>query len=267
VLRLTTDGQLDPSFGGGDGISTPQAGQPRYCCPTRRCWTSPPRRGSCSAESPIALDVEPLLLFRLLPDGSVDRGFGRNGHVARGDDAATVTFTPFALSTQRDALPGQRPQVESLPRQRGVEALPPSQAGGPPRPRLSATGWGVGGGIYVREGKGEHFRPVLRGADQADANTLMCMNCLVAAGAFATVAAFVAIVTGQAGLQPPPGPSVVFAMWNWRNRWKYGWRVSMRMGSTGSPSPGKADLARLSSMEGRGYLTAQPSPSPGRRAS
>lgn len=44
-------------------------------------------------------------------------------------------------------------------------------------------------------------------------NTLARMNRLVAVGALAAVAALVAIVMGQAGAAPPPGPRVAFAMW------------------------------------------------------
>ncbi len=188
LLRLTAEGDLDPSFGGGDGIATPRAGQPRYCCPT-------PALLGVTSNGRILLGgiadrarEEPLLLFRLRPDGSIDPSFGRKGHVAGGhDDAATVTFIPLALSVQRDGRIVVAGADERVDRERrvwpaftilryqangrrldrsfgkgGVTALPPSQAGAAAAAAPFRSGVVVGGGIYVRDDKGERFSPVLR---------------------------------------------------------------------------------------------------------
>jgi uncharacterized delta-60 repeat protein len=189
LLRLTAEGDLDPSFGGGDGIATPRAGQPRYCCPT-------PALLDVTTNGRILLGgiadrarEEPLLLFRLRPDGSIDPSFGRRGHVAGGhDDAATETFIPLALSVQRDGRIVVAGADERVDRERrvspaftvlryqgngkrldrsfgkgGVAALPPSQAGGAATAAPFRGGVVVGGGIYIREGKSERFSSVLVG--------------------------------------------------------------------------------------------------------
>jgi uncharacterized delta-60 repeat protein len=189
LLRLTAEGRPDPGFGGGDGIATPRAGQPRYCCPT-------PALLGMTANGRILLGgiadrarEEPLLLFRLLPDGSIDPSFGKNGHVAGGhDDAATETFIPLALSVQRDGRIVVAGADERVDRERrvspaftvlryqangrrldrsfgkgGAAALPPSQAGGAAAAVPFRGGVVVGGGIYVPEGKTERFNPVLVG--------------------------------------------------------------------------------------------------------
>jgi uncharacterized delta-60 repeat protein len=187
VLRLTPDGKLDPGFGGGDGISMPRAGQPRYCCPT-------PALLDLTAQGRILLGgvadrarEEPLLLFRLLPDGSIDPSFARKGHVAGGhDDAATETFIPFALSLQRDGrivVAGVDERVDRdrsvwpaftvlryqangrrLDRsfgKRGAQTLPSGQAGGAAAAEPFRGGVVVGGGSYLRGAGGERFSPVL----------------------------------------------------------------------------------------------------------
>lgn len=187
LLRLTAEGDLDPSFGGGDGIATPRVGQPRYCCPT-------PALLDITANGRILLGgiadrarEEPLLLFRLLPDGAIDPGFGRKGHVAGGhDDDATETFIPLALSAQRDGRIVVAGADERVDRERrvspaftalryqangrrldrsfgkgGVTALPPSQAGGAATAAPFRGGVVVGGGIYIRSGKSERFSPIL----------------------------------------------------------------------------------------------------------
>ena len=189
LLRLTANGQLDPRFGGGD-----------------RDLDAASRPAAVLLPAPALLDVtangrillggiadrareEPLLLFRLRPDGSVDRGFGRNGHVAGGhDDAAAVTFIPFALSVQRDGrivIAGVDERVDRERRVRpaftvlryqangsrldrsfgkgGVETLPSNQAGGAAAAAPFRAGVVVGGGIYIRRGKSERFSSVLVG--------------------------------------------------------------------------------------------------------
>lgn len=189
LLRLTAEGDLDPSFGGGDGIATPRAGQPRYCCPT-------PALLDVTANGRILLGgiadrarEEPLLLFRLLPDGAIDPSFGRKGHVAgRHDDDATETFIPLALSAQSDGRIVVAGADERVDRERrvspaftalryqangrsldrsfgkgGVTALPPSQAGGAAAAAPFRGGVVVGGGIYIRSGKSERFSSVLVG--------------------------------------------------------------------------------------------------------
>jgi uncharacterized delta-60 repeat protein len=81
ALRLTADGQLDPSFGGGDGIATPSAGQPRACCPFPALVAL--AKGGRILLGGIAERAReaPVLLFGLRPDGRLDPGFGRHGKV------------------------------------------------------------------------------------------------------------------------------------------------------------------------------------------
>ncbi len=189
LLRLTTEGDLDPSFGGGDGIATPRAGQPRYCCPTLALLDVTANGRILLGGIADRVREEPLLLFRLRPDGSIDPSFGRKGHVAGShDDAATESFIPLALSVQRDGRIVVGGADERVDRERrvspaftvlryqangrsldrsfgkgGVTALPPSQAGGAATAAPFRGGVVVGGGIYVPAGKSERYSPVLVG--------------------------------------------------------------------------------------------------------
>jgi uncharacterized delta-60 repeat protein len=81
VLRLTAAGQLDPSFGGGDGMAMPRAGQPRACCPFPAVLAL--AKGGRILLSGIAERAreEPVLLLRLRPDGRLDPSFGKRGKV------------------------------------------------------------------------------------------------------------------------------------------------------------------------------------------
>jgi len=186
LLRLTADGELDRSFGGGDGIVTPQAGQPRYCCPTPALLGVTGNGWILVGGAADRAREEPLLLFRLRPDGSTDRSFGTKGHIfGRPQGNATSTFIPFALTVQQNGRMVVAGVDERVERERrvwpaftvlryladgkvdrsfgkgGVEMLPSSQAGGGVAATVSGGAVVVGGGTYSRASKGSRFRPVL----------------------------------------------------------------------------------------------------------
>jgi len=103
VLRLTEGGQLDPSFGGGDGIAMPSAGQPRACCPFPA--TIALAKGGRILLSGIAERAreEPVLLFRLRPNGQLDPGFGKRGTVVgRPDRKGLSAFLELGMARQRN---------------------------------------------------------------------------------------------------------------------------------------------------------------------
>ena len=78
LARLTADGKLDPSFGGGDGkVSIRVAG--RYGCDGCRMPGSlgVDRRGRIIVLANRSLSLP--VLARFLPDGSLDRSFGQRG--------------------------------------------------------------------------------------------------------------------------------------------------------------------------------------------
>jgi uncharacterized delta-60 repeat protein len=103
LVRLTQRGDLDPAFGGGDGIATPSAGQPRACCPAA-AGLAIARRGRILL-SGIAerLKEEPVLLFALRSDGSLDRAFGAGGKVVGRPRRADLSgFIEHGLARQRN---------------------------------------------------------------------------------------------------------------------------------------------------------------------
>jgi uncharacterized delta-60 repeat protein len=100
VLRLTAAGELDRSFGGGDGIAAVGQGFKANCC-------AAPAKMVVSGSRILVAGVitrhheEPLLLARLTSDGRLDRDFGSGGRVVgppAGPDA--TFFTPRALAVQ-----------------------------------------------------------------------------------------------------------------------------------------------------------------------
>lgn len=103
LVRLTQRGDLDPTFGGGDGIAAPDAGQPGACCPASA--------GLAVAEGGRILlsgvteraKEEPVLLFALRPDGRLDRAFGTKGKViGRPRRADLSAFIAYGMARQRN---------------------------------------------------------------------------------------------------------------------------------------------------------------------
>lgn len=101
VVRLTAAGELDPSFGGGDGIATvAPEGAPAECCAAAgRLLVS---EGRIIVAGRTARGAErPLLLARLDPSGRLDPSFGADGRVVgvpKRED--TTFFIPRALAVQ-----------------------------------------------------------------------------------------------------------------------------------------------------------------------
>lgn len=103
VIRLTGGGQLDPSFGGGDGIATPSAGQPPACCPFPAVIAL--AKGGRILLSGIAERAreEPVLLFRLRPNGRLDPSFGKRGKVVgRPHRKDLSAFLELGMTRQRN---------------------------------------------------------------------------------------------------------------------------------------------------------------------
>lgn len=82
LARLLPDGRLDRSFGGGTGKVVTFVGERTFGC-SGNCWSAAPFAirpdGRIVVLASIFPDVP--VLLRLLPDGQLDRGFGRAGKV------------------------------------------------------------------------------------------------------------------------------------------------------------------------------------------
>jgi uncharacterized delta-60 repeat protein len=81
VARLTATGKLDKSFGG-DGKVLLKVGEPFYCCNERASLALQPGGRILLAAEVQGRRSGHLALASLLPDGSLDRSFGRHGLVA-----------------------------------------------------------------------------------------------------------------------------------------------------------------------------------------
>lgn len=99
VARLLPDGRLDLSFGAGDGQFAVHLGSRSVGC-FRTCWSASPFaiRPDGRIVVVVAAFPEVPVLVGLLPDGRIDRGFGRRGFVRvriKGH-----SFEPFDLALQ-----------------------------------------------------------------------------------------------------------------------------------------------------------------------
>jgi uncharacterized delta-60 repeat protein len=187
VVRLTRSGRLDSTFAGGDGIAMPDAGQPRACCPFSAGLAL--AKGGRILLGGIAERVreEPVLLFRLRPDGRLDRSFGKRGRVVgrprRKDLSGFIELGMARQSNGRIVVVGAAERVDSegtistrfttlryLPNGQvdrgfgsdGVEVLEPTAGGA----AVTALGLAdgrvvVGGGLYQLQAPPSPFRPVL----------------------------------------------------------------------------------------------------------
>jgi uncharacterized delta-60 repeat protein len=184
LMRLTVAGDPDPAFGG-DGIVSPRAGQGPYCCPTPALLGVTAKGRILLGGAPDRASEEPLLLFRLRADGSIDRSFGIQGHIAGAPRHRTTTFTPFSLAVQRDGrvlVAGVDERVESDRRivpvftalrylpgggvdrafgMGGATTLPASQTGGATAALTLGGTVIVAGAIHGHIDEDEPFRPVL----------------------------------------------------------------------------------------------------------
>jgi uncharacterized delta-60 repeat protein len=93
LARLEPDGNLDRSFGGGDGTSVLRAISDRFCCPTAALTLQQDGR------IVVASNAGPhrkgrVLLIRYRPSGALDRGFGDRG--------IEHLFGPWRLSEATD---------------------------------------------------------------------------------------------------------------------------------------------------------------------
>jgi uncharacterized delta-60 repeat protein len=121
VLRLTAAGELDPAFGGGDGIVMPSAGQPRSCCFAKADLDLV--KGGRILLSGIAERAreEPVLLFRLRPDGRPDLAFGTKGKVVgRPNRDELSAFIVSGMARQRNGRIVVVGAAERIDRERTV---------------------------------------------------------------------------------------------------------------------------------------------------
>jgi len=187
LIRLTAEGQMDPAFGGGDGVVAPSAGQPRVCCPSTASLAV--ARGGRILLGGVAERTreEPVLLFGFRPDGELDRGFGQGGKVVgRPGRPELSAFTALGMASQSNGRILVVGAAERVDRERtvsyrftairylangkvdrgfgsgGVHTVEPGQGGVAATALALPDGRAVaGGGLYgLRPGEGP-FRPAL----------------------------------------------------------------------------------------------------------